>query len=249
MKLTFLGTGTSTGVPYIGCNCEVCRSEDPRDHRLRCSSLIEVNGKNILIDCSPDFRQQALRAGFNRLDAVLLTHEHFDHVEGIGDLRPFGDVNIYADKQTIASVHKMFHYCFNNNYPGIPTLIMHEIENQLFDVCGIDILPVKAYHYKLPVFGYRIGNMAYLTDFKTIEPEEEQKLLNLDVLVLDALRHKEHISHVNLQQALELIRRVAPKRTYLIHLSHDMGLHAKESMLLPPNVYFAYDGLVVEQKK
>jgi phosphoribosyl 1,2-cyclic phosphate phosphodiesterase len=245
MKITFLGTGTSTGVPYIGCNCEVCRSEDPRDRRLRCSSLIESDGKNILIDCGPDFRQQALHAGFNRLDAVLLTHGHFDHIGGIGDLRPFGDVNIYADKQTVASVQNMFHYCFNNTYPGIPSLIMHEIENKPFQVCGIDILPVKAYHYKLPVFGYRIGNMAYLTDFKTIEPAEEQKLLNLDVLVVDALRHREHVSHVSLKESLELIRRVAPRKAYLIHLCHDMGLHAKEEPLLPPNVCFAYDGLEI----
>ena len=240
-----MGTGTSAGVPYIGCNCEVCRSEDPRDHRLRCSSLIEVDGKNILIDCSPDFRQQALRARLSRLDAILLTHEHFDHVEGIGDLRPFGDVHIYAGKQTIAAIHKMFHYCFDNPYPGIPKLTMHEIENKLFQVCGIDILPIKAYHYRLPVFGYRIENLAYLTDFKTIEPEEEQKLLNLDVLVVDALRHKEHISHINLQEALELIRRVSPRKAYLIHFSHEMGLHAKEELHLPPDVHFAYDGLEI----
>ena len=246
MKITLLGTGTSTGVPYIGCNCEVCRSEDQRDRRLRSSSLIEVNGKNILIDCGPDFRQQALRAGFNRLDAILLTHEHFDHVGGIDDLRPFGDVNIYADKQTVESIRKIFFYCFNNSYPGIPSLVLHEIENQLFNLCGVDILPVKAYHYKLPVFGYRIENMAYLTDFKTIEPEEEQKLLNLDVLVVDALRHKEHLSHVSLKETLELIRRVSPKKAYLIHISHGMGLHAKEEPLLPPNVYFGYDELEVE---
>ncbi len=245
MRITFLGTGTSTGVPYIGCNCNVCRSEDARDHRLRCSSLIEADGKNILIDCGPDFRQQALYTGFNRLDAVLLTHGHFDHIGGIDDLRPFGNVNIYADKQTIASVGNVFSYCFNNSYPGIPKLTLHEIENQSFQVCGIDILPVKACHYKLPVFGYRIGNMAYLTDFKSIEPEEEQKLFNLEVLVVDALRHKEHISHVNLQEALELIRRVSPRKAYLIHLSHDMGLHAKEEPLLPPNVHFAYDGLEI----
>ena len=205
-----------------------------------------MDGKNILIDCGPDFRQQALRAGFNHLDAVLLTHEHIDHIGGIDDLRPFGNVNIYAGQRTIASVYKVFSYCFNNSYPGIPKLTLHEIENQPFQVCGIDILPIKAYHYKLPVFGYRIGNMAYLTDFKTIEPAEEQKLLNLDVFVVDALRHKEHISHVNLQEALELIRRIAPKKAYLIHLCHDMGLHAKEELLLPPNVYFAYDGLVVD---
>jgi len=208
--------------------------------------LIEVNEKNILIDCGPDFRQQALRMGFDRLDAILLTHEHFDHVGGIDDLRPFGDANIYADKQTVESIHKIFSYCFNNSYPGIPSLILHEIENRSFHVCGIDILPVKAYHYKSPVFGYRIGNMAYLTDFKTIEPEEEQKLLNLDILVVDALRHKEHISHVNLKEALELIHRVSPKKAYLIHMCHHIGLHAREELLLPPDVYFAYDGLEVE---
>ncbi len=246
MKLTFLGTGTSTGVPYIGCNCEVCRSEDPKDHRLRCSSLVEVDGKNILIDCGPDFRQQALREGFVHLDAILLTHEHFDHVGGIDDLRPFGNVDIYTGKHTAESVRKMFAYCFNNSYPGIPSLTLHEIENRSFNACGVDILPIKAYHYKAPVFGFRIKNMAYLTDFKAIEPEEEQKLLNLDLLVVDALRHKEHLSHVSLKEALALIEKVSPKQAYLIHMSHDIGLHAKEELLLPANVHFAYDGLKVE---
>jgi phosphoribosyl 1,2-cyclic phosphate phosphodiesterase len=206
---------------------------------------VEVDGKNILIDCGPDFRQQALRAGINRIDAVLLTHEHFDHIGGMDDLRPFGKTDIYAGKQTVESIRKIFFYCFNNTYPGIPSLTLHEIENQPFNIGGIDVLPIRAYHYKSPVFGYRIGNMAYLTDYKTIEPEEERKLLNLDIFIVDALRHKEHLSHANLRETLELIRRIAPKKVYLIHMSHDIGLCAKEEKLLPPNVHFAYDGLTI----
>jgi len=244
--LTFLGTGTSTGVPSIGCRCNVCRSDDPRDRRLRSSALIEIDGKNILIDCGPDFRQQALRAGLNRIDAVLLTHDHFDHVGGIDDLRPFGTNHIYANRQTIEAIRKIFYYCFDNTYPGIPSLLLHEVGEAPFRVHGIEILPVKAWHYQYPVLGYRIGNIAYLTDFKTIEPEEEAKLLNLDIFIVDALRHKEHISHVCLSETLQLVQRISPRATYLIHMSHDIGLHAQEELLLPPNVHYAYDGLVVE---
>jgi len=244
MKITFLGTGTSTGVPYIGCECNVCCSTDERDKRLRCSAWIEVEGKHILIDCGPDFRQQALRSGIPSIDALLLTHEHFDHLGGMDDLRPFGNVDVYADRHTLDSVRRIYSYCFNNNsYPGIPLLKLHEIENCSFTAAGIEIMPIKAYHYQLPVLGYRIGNMAYLTDFKTIDPEEEKKLLNLDLLVVDALRHKAHISHVSLSETLELIRRVSPNRSYLIHMSHEMGLHVAEKELLPPNVHFAYDCL------
>lgn len=245
MKITFLGTGTSTGVPYIGCDCEVCRSSDPRDNRLRSSLWVEVDKKNLLIDCGLDFRQQALRAGICSLDAVLLTHEHIDHVGGIDDLRPLGDMDIYADERTVKSVRHMYWYCFDNSYPGVPSITLHEIQNQEFSICGVKILPIRAYHYKLPVFGYRIKNMAYLTDFKTIDPEEKQKLQNLDLLIIDALRHKEHLSHVNLQESLEIIREVNPKKAYLIHMSHHIGLHAKGEEQLPLNVHFAYDGLVV----
>jgi phosphoribosyl 1,2-cyclic phosphate phosphodiesterase len=247
MKITFLGTGTSTGVPYIGCGCEVCKSEDSRDNRLRCSSLIETDGKKILIDCGPDFRQQALNTGLCHIDGVLLTHEHMDHIGGIDDLRPFGNTDIYGEKRTVGALRNMFAYCFNNTYPGIPSLTLHEIvEDEEFTVCGVTILPIRAYHYKLPVLGYKIDKTAYLTDFKTIDEKEKDKLRNLDVLIIDALRKKEHLSHINLYEALALIKEVAPKQAYLIHMSHDMGLHEAIQQELPQNVFMAYDGLTIE---
>jgi phosphoribosyl 1,2-cyclic phosphate phosphodiesterase len=246
MKITFLGTGTSTGVPCIGCDCEVCKSDDRRDRRLRSSSLIETDGKKILIDCGPDFRQQALAIGLHHLDGVLLTHEHVDHIGGMDDLRPFGDTNIYGEKRTIDAVHTMFSYCFNNTYPGIPSLNLHPIDaDKPFSVEGVEILPVRAYHYKLPVLGYKIKNAVYLTDFKTIEEKEKNKLENLDILVIVALRKKEHVSHITLDEALALIDEVKPRRAYLIHMSHDIGLHRHIQAELPENVFLAYDGLEI----
>ena len=165
MKITFLGTGTSTGIPYIGCNCYVCMSDDLKDKRLRCSALFQIGDNNILIDCGPDFRQQALLNRINKIDALLLTHEHFDHMGGIDDLRPFGDVSIYANDETLNAVKRVFSYCFDNDYPGIPKLSLKRIDNKPFDVLGICILPIKASHYKLSIFGYRFNNVAYLTDY------------------------------------------------------------------------------------
>lgn len=246
MKLTFLGTGTSTGVPYIGCDCEVCRSENPKDNRLRCSALLEVDGKHILLDCGPDFRQQALRANLRRLDAVLLTHKHTDHIGGLDDLRPFGDVPIYANESTVEHIHEAFSYCFGNNYKGIPTFVLHQIENEPFEVAGVPITPILAFHYQLPNFGYRIGNFAYLTDYKTVPEEEMPKLKGLDVLVLDALRFTEHFSHASVEESLALIEKVQPKRAFLVHASHDIGLHDKVEALLPENVHLAYDGLTLD---
>ncbi len=246
MKLTFLGTGTSTGVPYIGCNCEVCRSNDPRDNRLRCSSLLQVDGKNILLDCGPDFRQQALRAGLNFIDAVLLTHLHVDHILGLDDLRPYGNVRIYANDLTYNSIHKVFSYCFNNDYKGIPQLEVNKIENEPFDIDGLTVIPVLIWHYKLPAFGYRIKNFAYITDFKTIDEAEQEKLKGLDVLVMDALRWEEHFSHANVDEALELVRKLTPRETYFVHMSHGIGLHAEAEKKLPPHVHFAFDGLTVD---
>ena len=246
MKLTFLGTGTSTGVPYIGCRCKVCQSDDPRDKRLRCSSLLEIDGKHILLDCGPDFRQQALKAGLTKIDAVLLTHQHMDHILGIDDLRPFGNVRIYANEITYRAIHIVFSYCFNNDYKGIPKLEVHNIPNQSFDIDGITITPVKIWHYKLPVFGYRIKDFAYLTDFKTIDEEEKEKLHNLKVLVIDALRWTEHFSHASVDEALALIREIKPEETYFVHVNHDIGLHEEAQKKLPPHVHLAYDGLTIE---
>lgn len=246
MKLTFLGTGTSTGVPYIGCDCPVCQSTNPKDKRLRCSALLEVDGKNILLDCGPDFRQQALRAGIRHLDAVLLTHKHTDHVGGLDDLRPFKNVPIYANASTVAHIHEAYSYCFGNDYKGIPTFVLHQIENEPFEVAGIKVLPIFALHYQLPNFGYRVGNFAYLTDYKTIPEEEIEKLFGLDVLVLDALRFTEHFSHASVGESLALVERVKPKCAYFVHACHDIGFHDEVERSLPDNVHLAYDGLTIE---
>lgn len=251
MKVKFLGTGTSTGVPEIGCQCAVCRSQDTRDRRLRASVLINTNGKRILIDCGPDFRQQMLNEEFSQIKRVLLTHEHYDHVSGIDDLRPFcrfGDIDIFANKRTCKVLLERIPYCFTDNkYPGVPSINLNRIdEDRSFYIQDIEILPVTVMHYKLPILGYRIGNFAYLTDAKYIPEEEYAKLKNLDTLVINALRINEHISHQTLQEALETIERIAPKRAYLIHMSHQIGLHAEVEKTLPPNVFLSYDGLEIE---
>ncbi|MCQ2217871.1 MAG: MBL fold metallo-hydrolase [Paludibacteraceae bacterium] len=245
MKITFLGTGTSSGVPYIGCSCEVCKSSDARDKRLRCSSLLEVGDVKILIDCGPDFRQQALANDLTHIDAVLLTHEHVDHMMGIDDLRPFGNVDVYANELTVKALQRVYSYCFNNDYPGIPSLSLHEIDERPFVAKGVEIIPVSALHYCLPIFGYRIGNFGYLTDVKFVSDEELEKLKGLDLFVIDALRHKKHLSHPSIEEALAIVEKVKPKKTYFVHMSHDFGLHAVQERLLPPNVYVAYDGLSV----
>lgn len=246
MKLTFLGTGTSTGVPYINCTCETCMSNDPKDKRLRCSALLEVDGKNILLDCGPDFRQQALNAGLHKIDAVLLTHKHMDHILGLDDLRPFGNVKIYSNQETDEAIHKVFSYCFNNDYKGIPQLETHIITEEPFKIGNTTIHPILIWHYKLPAFGYRINNFAYLTDFKTIDEEQLEKIKGLDVLVTDALRWEEHFSHVNIDEALALVEKIKPKKCYFVHMSHSLGLHDNAQKKLPENVYFAYDGLTID---
>ncbi|MDL2222605.1 MBL fold metallo-hydrolase [Bacteroidales bacterium OttesenSCG-928-M11] len=251
MKVYFLGTGTSTGVPEIGCSCEVCCSNNPKDNRLRASALIEIEGKHILIDCGPDFRIQMLRVlkqtSFQNIDGVLLTHEHYDHVGGLDDLRVFShrqDVNIYAEKYVVDAIKDRIPYCFRENkYPGVPNLRMNTIdENTAFHVSGIQVIPIRLMHGKLPILGYRIGNMAYLTDMKTIEDKEYNKLKGLDVLIINALRTKEHISHQSLNEALEQIGKINPAKAYIIHMSHSFGLHEEVQKQLPHNVLIAYDG-------
>lgn len=251
MKLQFLGTGTSTGVPQIGCRCKVCCSSDPRDNRLRCSAMLVEGDTHILIDCSPDFRQQALRANIEHIDALLLTHSHYDHTGGIDDLRPFctyAPLPIYAEPKVIGDIKARLPYCFiEPRYPGIPQLDMRPIAPlHTFMVGDVMVQPLRVMHYNLPIVGYRIGRVAYITDCLTMPQETLEQLNDLDVLVINALRRSKHISHQSLDDALALIEQLSPKKAYLIHMSHDMGLHAEMSTMLPPHVQFAYDWLCVE---
>jgi phosphoribosyl 1,2-cyclic phosphate phosphodiesterase len=247
-----LGTGTSQGVPVIGCHCEVCRSLDFRDKRLRSSIHIEVDGKSLVIDSGPDFRQQMLREGIEKLDALLFTHEHKDHTAGMDDIRSFNflqkkDIPIYARDSVLEQLKREFAYVFSEvKYPGAPQVRVNEIDNNPFQVEGIDILPVEVLHYKLPVFGFRIRNFAYVTDMKTIQPEEAEKLKGLDVLILNALQKTKHISHLTLEEALEFANRIGAKKTYFTHLSHKMGKHGEVSAELPDQVAIAYDGMQIE---
>lgn len=251
-KITFLGTGTSQGVPIIACGCEVCLSGDQRDKRLRSSVLVQINKLNIVIDTGPDFRQQMLNTGIQNLSAVLFTHEHKDHVAGLDDVRPFNFINrravdIYAETRVQESLKREYAYIFSENpYPGIPEINMHLIDERPFFIDGVEIIPIRVMHHLLPVLGFRIGNFAYLTDMKTLPINEEAKLQNLDALVLTSLRKEPHISHMNLDEALELSEKLKPRRTYLTHLSHRFGLHAEEQQKLPENVFIAYDGLMIE---
>lgn len=248
MKITFLGTGTSTGVPEIGCRCEVCTSKDPRDWRLRTSVLVETEGKRILLDCGPDFRWQMIQSKTYRLDAVLISHEHYDHVGGLDDLRPFtrGEgVDVYAEENVAEAIRIRIPYVFREHkYPGVPKLELHDIDDTPFVAAGLPVVPVRVMHGCLPILGYRIGNMAYLTDLKSLPEEEFAKLQGLDVLILTALRKGEHPTHESLDEALALIGRLRPKEAFLIHMSHRIGLHAEVEKKLPEHVHLAYDGLV-----
>lgn len=253
MKLTFLGTGTSCGVPVIGCKCPVCCSDDPKDRRLRCSVLVETSSTRILVDCGPDFRQQILPQPFRRIDGILVTHAHYDHMGGMDDVRPycqFGEINVYADKNACEGMLQMLPYCFaEHRYPGVPAIGLHEIRpHEVFRIGDIDILPVRVMHGKLPILGFRFGDMAYITDMKSIEEEELELLRGLDVLVVNALRFdKPHHSHQLVDDAVGFARRVGARRTLLTHMCHDIGLHAKvNAEMLPEDVQLAYDGLVVD---
>lgn len=251
MRVTFLGTGTSQGIPVIGSLNPVCLSADFRDKRLRTSVLIEWHTYTYVIDCGPDFRQQMLNAKCTRIDGVVFTHEHADHTAGLDDIRPFyfkqGDIPIYAHKRVLKALRKRFAYIFEtvNKYAGAPGVLPVQIENKPFILGDMEVVPINGKHYKLQVFGFRFGDFAYLTDMKTIKNSEIDKLKNVKVLVVNALRVDEHISHFNLEEALALINKVKPQRAYLTHLSHMLGFHEEVEKKLPKNVYLAYDNLVI----
>jgi len=251
LKVTFLGTGTSQGIPIIGSTHPVCLSENSKDKRLRVSILVEWDDFTYVVDCGPDFRQQMLRANVKKLDGVIFTHEHADHTMGLDDIRPFffrqGDINLYAHKRVFKALAKRFDYIFTSKekYPGVPSVIQHEIKNKSFQLGNLMVVPVDGLHHKLQVFGFRFNNFAYLTDMKTVPNEEVKKLENLDVLVVNALREEPHISHFNLEEALQFIEKVKPKRAYLTHISHLLGFHDDVQQKLPENVFLAYDNLTI----
>jgi phosphoribosyl 1,2-cyclic phosphate phosphodiesterase len=246
-----LGTGTSQGIPVIGSNHPVCLSTDPKDKRLRVSALVEYKGYTILIDCGPDFRAQMLTNQITHIDAILYTHEHNDHTAGLDDIRPYffrqGDIPIYAHKRVLESLKKRFDYIFEseNKYPGAPSVVVNEIQNAPFKFKELDIIPINVMHNRVQVFGFRLADFVYLTDVKTIEEEEMEKLRGVKVLVINALRMEKHHSHFNLEDALEFINNVKPERAYIIHISHLMGFHEEVQAQLPENVFLAYDNLKI----
>lgn len=254
MRVTFLGTGTSQGVPLIGCECPVCTSPDPRDNRLRVSVLVETRGRRLLIDAGPDLRQQMLRAGVRSLDAVLLTHQHMDHIAGMDDLRAFSfshepprAVPIYGDEPTLRAVRRIYEYAFREHkYPGVPQFDLRTIDRSPFSAEGVAVIPVEVTHMHMPVLGFRIGGFTYITDAKTIAAEELDKVRGTDVLVLNALREKEHYSHLSLPEAQDIVKDVRPEQAWFTHISHWMGKHADVDPRLPPNMRLAYDGLVID---
>lgn len=252
MRITFLGTGTSQGVPLIGCGCAVCQSKDTKDNRLRCSVLVETNGKRIVVDTGPDFRQQMLRYNVNTLDAVILTHEHKDHLAGLDEVRAYNFLQqkvmpVYATQRVQQAIRREFAYIFETpQYPGIPKIDLHTIGHAPFEAEGIPVTPVEVMHHQLPVLGFRFGNFAYITDANFISETEKKKIANCEILVLNALRREAHISHFTLAEALALVEELQPKQAYFTHISHQLGLHEEIEKELPPNVKIAYDGLVVE---
>ncbi|GAB3315622.1 MBL fold metallo-hydrolase [Larkinella ripae] len=251
MIVTLLGTGTSSGVPLIGCACEVCRSIDFRDKRLRTSIHLDIDGKSFVVDTGPDFRQQMLRTGIQRLDAVLFTHEHKDHTAGLDEVRAYNflqgkDVPVYGHKRVLSQLQTEYAYIFaDKKYPGIPRIRLHEISNESFDIEGIPFTPIDVLHHRLPVFGYRIFNFTYLTDLNYISDEELEKVYGTQILVLDALQIEPHLSHFTLDQAVALVERIQPEQTYFVHMSHKIGLHREVEKRLPPAIRLGYDGLKI----
>lgn len=255
MRLTFLGTGTSQGVPVIACHCEVCQSDDDRDKRLRTSALLTVdegcNERHLLFDIGPDFRQQMLRHGVERIDAILITHAHRDHVAGIDDIRALnyvqhGEMAVYLNEEARRAVERDYAYIFSpHQYPGLPEAKLNVVDGE-FEAAGVRVVPVRVMHKDLPVLGYRIGPMAYITDANRIENSELEKLMGVEVMVINALRKEKHWSHFCLDEALEVVARVKPQRAYLTHVSHELGRYAQVEKELPEGVFLAYDNMEVE---
>ena len=252
MKITFLGTGTSQGIPVIACDCEVCISKNEKDKRLRVSVLIETEKNTLVIDSGPDFRTQMLRVKVQNIDGILYTHEHKDHVAGMDDVRPFcfkhkKEIEIYAHKRVLNQLKQEFHYVFDErfNYPGIPRINPNEITNTPFEINGETITPIDGLHYKLQVFGFRIGDFTYITDMNSISEEEIEKIKGTKVLVLNALQKTEHISHFTLEEAIEMVKLINPEKAYFTHMSHTLGLHDEIMNELPENIELGYDGLEI----
>ncbi len=251
MEITVLGTGTSQGVPVVACNCEVCMSLDMKDKRLRTSVLITQGQTSIAIDAGPDFRQQMLREHVRSLNAVVITHSHKDHIGGLDDVRAFNWVqkramDVFASRQVLSVVKKEFSYAFDEEkYPGVPQLNLHTINSRPFFINDLEVVPIRAWHYKMPVLGFRIGYFSYLTDANYIEPREFEKMRGSKVLMINALRKEKHISHYSLNEALALAAELNPQKTYFTHISHQMGLYAKVQNELPDDTFLAYDGLKI----
>jgi phosphoribosyl 1,2-cyclic phosphate phosphodiesterase len=249
VKITFLGTGTSQGVPVIACECNTCLSSDQHDKRLRTSLLLETDKTTLLFDAGPDFRQQMLREHVTKLDSILLTHEHKDHIAGLDDVRAFNyksqdAIDIYAEERVQKAIKKEYSYVFSEyQYPGIPKMRLNSIPDNSFNVKGIQIDPIRVFHYRLPVYGFRVGNFAYITDANYIPEESKEKLFGVKYLVINALRKEKHISHFSLREAIDFIREISPKKAFITHISHQMGLHAEVSKELPQGIILAYDGL------
>lgn len=252
MQITFLGSGTSQGVPVIACECAICQSKDPKDKRLRSSILIEDKGKTYVIDTGPDFRYQMLRANVKSLDAVIFTHEHKDHIAGFDDIRGFNyalkrKMDVYANERVQQALRREFPYVFDGTiYPGIPEINLFTIDNNPFIINSTRFIPIEVKHFKLPVLGFRIGDFTYITDANFISEEEKEKIKGSKILVLNALRIQQHVSHYTLEQAIEMVRELKPHKAYFTHISHQLGLHEEIEKNLPANISLAYDGLRFE---